>query len=214
MKLLLTSAGFSNASIVGALRKVVKGKIRVAFVPTAANVTNGEKSWLINDLVQCQKLGSVDIVDISAIEKEVWLPRLQKANVIVVGGGNVSHLIGWMIKSGLKNELPMLLKERIYVGISAGSIVASKTIWASSEFLYDQEAENVPEGLGYVSFHIRPHLDSPDFPKVRDENLKEIAKKFHEELYALDDQSAVLCNEGKIEVVSEGKWMKYPKNSP
>jgi hypothetical protein len=30
-------------------------------------------------------------------------------------------------------------------------------------------------------------------------------------LYALDDDSAVIFNEGKIEVVSEGKWIEYPK---
>ena len=49
MKLLLTSAGISNDSLATALKKLVKGPIRIAFIPTAANVSDGEKSWLIKD---------------------------------------------------------------------------------------------------------------------------------------------------------------------
>jgi hypothetical protein len=43
-------------------------------------------------------------------------------------------------------------------------------------------------------------------------NLNEIFKNIKTDLYALDDNSAVIFNEGKIEVVSEGKWIKYSKS--
>ncbi|MBA7632318.1 Peptidase E [subsurface metagenome] len=209
MKLMLTSAGVTNKSLENALKQLVKGKIKMAFIPTAANIEEGDKDWLITDLNNCRKLGEVDIVDISALEKDVWLSRLEKANVIFVGGGNTVYLMVCVLKSGLDKELKELLKTRVYVGISAGSVVLSKTLFASSEFLYDDEDGKEHEGLGYVNFHVRPHLNSKHFPKVRDEFLKELASKIEGTIYALDDSSAVVYDSGKIEIISEGKWIKY-----
>lgn len=209
MKLLLTSAGISNKSIETALRRLVRGEIRIAFIPTAANEEKEDKEWLEEDLGNCKKLGSVDIVDIATLNKKDWLPKLEKANVIFVGGGDTAYLMRWILKSGLAEELPRLLEKRVYVGISAGSIVLSKEIQASSEHLYGDETKNPPKGLGYIDFHIRPHLNSPYFPKITDENLKKLSKKLDGDLYGIDDDSAVIYNEGKIEVISEGKWIKY-----
>ncbi|MFA4819510.1 MAG: Type 1 glutamine amidotransferase-like domain-containing protein [Candidatus Aenigmatarchaeota archaeon] len=211
MKLLLTSAGISNKSLANVLRKMVKGHIKIAFIPTAANMEDGEKSWLINDLSNCKKLGDVDIVDISAMPKHIWLPRLKKANVIVFGGGVTGYLMKCIISSGLRAELPNLLKSRVYVGISAGSIAICKTIQTSSEFFYGDENENSPKGLGFVNFSIRPHLNSPEFPKVRDKNLRRLAEKLDGDLYAIDDDSAVLMDGNKIKVISEGRWKLYKK---
>lgn len=209
MKLLLTSAGITNTSLATELKKLVGGEMKIAFIPTASNVEEGEKDWLIKNYNQCEELGLVDIVDISAIGRSVWLPRLEKANVIFFGGGNTAHLMREIVKAGLDKELPNLLKRRVYVGISAGSVAASKRISASSEFLYGDEHESDPPGLGYVNFHIRPHLNSPYFPKVTDTNLKEVSKNLDGDLYALDDQSGILCVEGKVTVISKGVWKKY-----
>lgn len=209
MKLLLTSAGITNKTLKNALGGLIKGEMTLAFIPTAANVEEGEKDWLIKNYNQCEELGTVDIVDISAVERKIWLPRLEKSNVIFFGGGNTGHLMREIRKTGLDLELSRLLKTRIYVGISAGSVAASKKISASQEFLYGDEHDDDPPGLGYINFHIRPHLNSPYFPRVNDKSLGEVSKKLEGDLYAIDDNSAVLCIDGKIKVVSEGVWKKY-----
>jgi len=212
---MLTSAGIRNESLSEALRRLVgENLMRIAFIPTAANVEEGDKGWLIDDLVNCKKLGEVDIVDISALEKNVWLLRLKRANVIFVGGGDTAYLMKCIRESGLSEEISDLLKTRVYVGISAGSIVLSKTLQVSSECLfglYGDEVDNPPRGLGLIDFHMRPHLNSEYFPKVVDENLRKVFADFDEDVYALDDESAVVYDNGKIEIVSEGKWEKYPK---
>jgi dipeptidase E len=211
MKLLLTSGGITNKSLARALKQMVNGPIRTAFIPTAANVEDGEKDWLINDLNNFQKMGRVDIVDISAMPKSIWLPRLKKSNVIAVGGGNTTHLMKCINSSGLKKELPSLLKNRVYVGISAGSCVMSNTLQASSEYLYGDESKNPPRGLGLIKFNVRPHLNSSYFPKVNVKNLENVAPKLDGDLYAIDDQTGVLVHGSKITVVSEGKWKKFSK---
>ena len=135
MKLLLTSAGLTNKTITDALVKLL-GKsavgVNLAFIPTAANVESGDKHWLIDDYVNCRKAGFiVDIVDISAVSKEIWLPRLEQAEVLFFGGGKTTHLKYWMEKSGLEAMLPEMLMNRVYAGISAGSCVTGPTIFNS-----------------------------------------------------------------------------------
>lgn len=133
MKLLLTSSGLENQSIIKALLKLAEkpfDQLKVAFIPTASNVEEGDKDWLINDLTKLQELNftSVDIVDISALPKNIWEKRLEEADVFFFEGGNTCHLIYWIKKSGLINLLPEFLKTRVWVGVSAGSMVVTKYI--------------------------------------------------------------------------------------
>lgn len=217
MKLLLTSAGFTNKTIINAFLELAEkpfAELNLAFVPTAANAEGGDKGWLIDDLINLKSLGfkQVDIVDISALPKNLWLPRLEEADVVYVEGGNTFHLMYWIEKSGLKELLPEMLKTKVYVGVSAGSMVACKNLdLSTSERLYDEKPgeDDKDDGLGYVDFLVRPHLNSPYFPKVNLENLEEIAKEIPDTFYAIDDQTAVKVVNGKFDIVSEGVWKKF-----
>ena len=214
MKLLLTSAGLSNATITKALEnllgKSAKG-VKLAFIPTAANVEEGDKSWMIKDLNNLTNAGyEVDIVDISAVSKDTWLPRLQQAEILFLGGGNTFHLMYWVKKSGLQDELPALLTSRVYAGISAGSCIAGPTIYNSVQNLFGEKNElELKDGLGLVNIQIIPHLNSPYFEKIREENIQEASKDLKEPVYALDDNSALVVVDQQIEVVSEGKFVAY-----
>lgn len=214
MKLLLTSAGLTNKSIVDALEKLLdrpaKG-VKLAFIPTAANIEEGDKSWLIEDMNNCVKAGfEVDIVDISALSKSLWLPRLEAAEVLFFGGGNTFHLMYWMKESGLTQVLPQLLQSRIYVGISAGNCITGSTIYNSVQNLFGEKYEiEVKEGLDLVNFQTIPHLNSPYFETISSENLEKASRELKETIYALDDNSAIIVNGNILEVVSEGEWYKY-----
>lgn len=172
-----------------------------------------DKLWLIDDLYNCKKQGfaKIDIVDISAIEKDLWLPRLEEADVLLFGGGNTFHLMYWLEKSGLSKLLLKLLKTRIYAGISAGSVVASHSIKLSdAKKLYYPDSKSYDDhenGLGLVSFHIRPHFNNKSFPLVNKNYLSKIAKDLKEPIYAIDDESDVKINGDKIEIIGEGKYL-------
>lgn len=214
MKLFLTSAGLSNKTLIKAFNELVglsNEKIHIAFIPTAANVEPGDKDWLINDYSNLKKQNYiVDIVDISALPKEIWLPRLEESNVIFVGGGNTFHLMHWFEKSGLKNLLPNLVKTKIYAGISAGSCVIGPTIYNSVQNLFGEKYDlEIKEGMNLLNLQIIPHLNSDYFTKIREENLEIASKNLTEPVYAIDDNSAVVVNGSNIEVVSEGKWRKF-----
>jgi len=179
MKLLLTSAGFSNDSITNALLELTGkpfSELNLAFIPTAANIEAGDKTnWFIRDLIRLRdlKFKSIDIVDISAVPKEMWQSRLQDTDIFYVEGGNTAYLMYWMTKSGLSDMLPEMLKTKIYVGVSAGSMVVCNDLALNmSEELYgevsDERQKN--EGMRLVDFSIIPHLNSPHFPNVSIDN--------------------------------------------
>lgn len=219
MKLLLTSGGLLNQSIINALLDLTGkpfAELNLAFIPTASNVEKGDKKdWLIEDLIICKNLGfkSIDIVDISALSKEMWQPRLEEADVFFVEGGNTSYLMHWMEKSGLKELLPKMLETKVYVGVSAGTMIACKHLDVNqSESLYSEDVlkdyQN-NEGLGWVDFLIRPHLNSPHFPGMTLESLEPLAKELPETFYAIDDESAIKVRDGSVEVISQGQWKKF-----
>ncbi|NTW75501.1 MAG: type 1 glutamine amidotransferase-like domain-containing protein [Candidatus Moranbacteria bacterium] len=216
MKLLLTSAGITNTSIADSLLDLVGkpfSESDLVFVPTAANVEDGDKTWLIDNLAEFRDLGfaKIEIVDISAIHKERWLPKLEEADVIAFGGGNTSYLMDWVIRSGLKDRLRKLLENRVYVGISAGSIIACESIdKKSAESVYGEKiiGYDFDEGLGYFGAVIRPHLGSDGLDMKR---MEALAAQFNETFYAIDDQTAIVSDNGRVEVISEGMWKKFEK---
>jgi dipeptidase E len=221
MRLLLTSDGLSNQSIANALFELVGKKpeeISIAFISTAMNLTEGDKSWFIKDLHNLgkQNFKFIDIVDISTLEKEVWLPRLEKADVLFFSGGNTFYLMHWMKKSGLKDLLPEFLKTKVYASISAGSTSSGRSLIFSSERnkeIFEKhfgEASN--EALNLVDFYIIAHLNSSKFPNRRKELLAEETKKVKEIVYAIDDQSALKVVDGEVEVVSEGEYLVFNKD--
>jgi dipeptidase E len=217
MKLLLTSSGITNKSIENALFELVGKKAEetsIAFIPTASNVESGDKWWVIKDLVNLQKLNfkQIDIVDISALEENIWRPRLEQSDVLFFEGGNTYHLMKWVNKSGLIKILPELLKTRVYVGVSAGSMILSKDLALNiSQTLYEEDLDKTEEmaGLNYVDFYFLPHMNSEYFNKLGKDNVKKSITRMTEKIYAMDDNSALKVADGQVEIISEGEYLEY-----
>jgi dipeptidase E len=216
MKLLLTSGGLTNTSIAKALFELVGKKpedTSLVFVPTASNIVAEDKDWFINDLINLKKQNfkSIYIADISAVPEDVWRPQIEQADVLFFEGGNTYHLMKWMNMSGLTQMLPELLKTKVYVGLSAGSMVTNPDLNVRlSKIIYGEEIEKETlAGLNYVDFYFLPHLNSPDFPERMEETIKEAAKELPRKIYAMDDNSALKVVDGKVEIISEGKYLIF-----
>jgi dipeptidase E len=189
----------------------------VVFIPTASNTEIGDKSWLIEDLAYLKNnFNSVDIADISAVEKKIWQPKFESADILFFEGGNVYHLMQWINKSGLDKSLPLLLKNKVYVGASAGSMITNERL--SLKILHDIYEENMDianeiSGLNYVDFYFLPHLNNPYFKNLKEIFIENSAKGLSEKIYVLDDNSALKIVDGKTDVVSEGKWFTINLNN-
>ncbi len=212
MKLLLTSAGIRNKTIADAILDLVgvpANEVKLVFVPTAANLEKSGKGWLIDDLrhFQEQDYGFIDIVDISAIPEDKWRPRLEKANLICFGGGDEQYLAKMISESGLGATLPELLETRVFMGISAGSMVAGKFMPGEvfkQVYPKEQREKELEPSLDFVDLIVIPHLNSAHFPQSRKEILESI-EDLQTPLYGIDDNSAIKVADGEIEIVGEGE---------
>lgn len=217
MKLLLTSGGLTNESISNALVELVGKKTEdtsLCFIPTASTIETGDKDWLINDLININKQGykSVSIVDICALPENIWRPQMEEADVLFFSGGNNFFLMEWINKSGLKEILLKFLETKVWVGISAGSMVTNPDLSLKiSQTVYGEDFDKTEEidGLNFVDFYTLPHLNSQYFPNVNLENLQKLSEKINKKIYALDDQSALKVVDGKVEIISEGEYLEF-----
>ncbi|HSW66186.1 MAG TPA: Type 1 glutamine amidotransferase-like domain-containing protein [Bacillota bacterium] len=235
MKLLLTSAGLTNPSLVEALRNMLERptkELKIVVIPTAHNVEFGDKSWMIQEdlvlpyQVGWQSFGVVDLAAVYNLDKSLWWPQLEEADVLLVGGGNVFYLSYWMQRCGIYDALPEWLKTKAYIGISAGSQIMGTDLYADVEamekdgiFTDEDYDEMGPSGqsssrtLKLVDFTFRPHLNSKNFQKIRIPYLQEVAKTLKTDMYAVDDDAAVQVIDANISAVGGGEWHHFRPGS-
>lgn len=180
---------------------------KLGFIPTAANVEPRKKDWLINDLLQLWRYGYswIDIVDISAPGVD-WRARLDEVDVVYVSGGETTHLLDQMRKTGFDVWLKENLAHKVYVGGSASAVVVGPTIEAATKLFGDENAPGLSDlsGLSLVDFEIVPHCDMPLFAKA-----EVYAKEAMNPVYAIDDLTAVKVVDGVRTVISKGSWKLY-----
>jgi dipeptidase E len=147
----------------------------------------------------------LELTALPSIPQAAWLPHLEAADVLLVGGGDPLYLAYWMQQSGLANRLPAL-REMVYVGMSAGSMVLAPHIGQEFVNWRPPQAGDSDQTLGLVDFAMFPHLDNPALP----ENTLAAAEKWAAQLtvpgYVMDDATALQVIDGAVAVVSEGAW--------
>lgn len=208
MKLLLTSGGLCTQEIIDSLVELVGKKqadISVAVINEAFAVEKGSKRWVIDELTKLGEIfkGNIDIVDLLALSKEEIANRLKNSDVIYVLGGHTDYLMSVHKKTGFAKILPDLLKDKVYVGSSAGSMVACQRVSTESYWeIYGEENDfDTEEYMNLTDFAIKPHLDSVNFPKSRREILQKVSATFDKTIYGLRDDQAILVKDDDIEFI-------------
>jgi len=104
-------------------------------------------------------------------------------------------------------ELLPSLRETVYVGVSAGSILTAPVF---GETFNDPERPYVIDaGLGLVDFALLPHLDHADHPESTTEKIARMAANVPVPTYGIDDDTALQVVDGTVEVISEGYWKLF-----
>jgi dipeptidase E len=220
MRFLLTSAGIKNTSIHDALVDLLGKPIAESSalcIPTATHAMPGgavmawkfitgreprtpmcELGWM--------SLGVLELTALPSIDEEDWVPMVRETDVLLVNGGDPLYLCYWMRQSGLADLLPSL-RETVYVGLSAGSIVMAPNI--GEDFVRWKPPTGGDKTLGMVDFAMFPHLDHPALPDNSLAEAEKWASGMAVPCYAIDDQTAIRVADGAVEVVSEGHWKLF-----
>ncbi len=201
MKLVLCSEGFHTPNTVQACVELCgkpQDQISFAVINEAYAVEDGSKRWVLDNLNDVAKNfpGELDIVNLLALSLDEVEKRIMQKDAIFVIGGNTDYLMHVFDKTGFSTLLPKLLKTKVYVGSSAGSMVIGERI--SSEAYHELFGEDndfgTKEYLGLVDLAIKPHLDSPHFPNNRPEKLEAVVGHASFPVYALRDDSALVVD--------------------
>jgi dipeptidase E len=220
VKLLLTSAGIKNASIQDALIDLLGKPIaesRALCIPTASYAMQGGagSAWRFitgrePEIPMCElgwkSLGVLELTALPSIDEEHWVPMVREIDVLLVNGGDPLYLSHWMRESGLADLLPSL-RETVYVGLSAGSMVMTPNI--GEDFVSWRPPTGGDRTLGLVPFAIFPHLDHEMLPENTMADAEKWAAGMSAPGYAIDDETAIKVSDGAVEVISEGHWRLF-----
>ena len=153
-----------------------------------------------------KSLGVLELTALPSIKREHWVASVEATDALLVYGGDVVYLCRWMRESGLADLLP-LLRETVYVGVSAGSMVTAPIF---GETYNDPHTPFVVEkGLGLVDFALLPHLDHENHPESSTAKVERMAAEVPVPTYGIDDETAIKVVDGNVEVVSEGHWKLF-----
>ncbi len=218
MKLLLTSGGITNPSILNALVHLLDKPIeecKALCIPTAGYaIPNGiDYAWSFisgqEESHMCdlgwKRVGVLELTALPSIPREIWEPKLRETDVLLVNGGDPLYLNHWMKESGVAELLPSL--NLVYVGLSAGSMIMAPRI--GEIFVNWKQPTKDDTTLGLVDFSIFPHLDHIKLPENTLETADAWATTIQGTSYAIDDATAIIVVDGNVQIVSEGKWKQY-----
>ena len=216
MKLLLTSAGVKNQSIMNALVEMLgkpiaesdaliiptssyghKGGMRRSydFIAGVATTPMTELCW--------KSLGVLELTALPSLPRDHWVPFVEETDIFLVNGGEPMYLYYWIRESGLADLFPSF-DDKVWMGLSAGSLVMAPNV--GTDFVRWEIPGGGDKTLGIVDFAICPHLDHPEMPNNTMKDAEEWASRMSIPCYAIDDETAIRVVDGKVDVISEGHW--------
>ncbi len=214
MKLILASEGFYTEEIVAKCEELV-GKPRNAINITVINegyaVKRDNLRWVLVNLNDVVKNfgGKLELVNLLALDRETIRERITEADVIFVVGGSADYLMTVFNKTGFTKLLPELLKNKVYVGSSAGSMVMGKRLpTAIYEKLYEKKDEyTVKSYMEIVNFSIIAHLDSAKYPNRKVMLMEAVKENTNFTIYGLQDDNAIIINGGSLTTIGSKPYI-------
>lgn len=203
VKLLLTSTGFSNKKFEAVFLKLINKPIRhtkVIFI-TAAAKTQEELKYVKESKKELLELGiKEENIKITDLKKPITANETEDYNVIYICGGNTFDLLA-KIKNAKFDKIihEFINKNKVYIGVSAGSIIAGPDIliagWGSEGDKNNIGLKNLA-GLNIIKETIFPH-----FREKLKEEVIEFKKKTKYEVITLTDNQALLITNNKKEII-------------
>ncbi len=210
MKLVLASSNISQKNILEEVLNLV-GKsakeVSVAILNEASSVEEGDKRWLIEGLDILSKTfgGTIELVNLLALDITQIEKRIEKYDIIFCFGGSTEWLKVVFEKTGFSKLLPKLLKNKVWIGSSAGSMILGRMpTTITQDYIYNVENYyGITDYLKIVNLSILPHVFGEFVPKDSFEKCIEESKKQQYPVYVLSDKSAVIVNDEKVYMVGE-----------
>ena len=201
MKLLLTSAGLTNHRISETLLSLLSKPVKYCSVVVIGYpLTTQEQDYIDEIIISLQQLGFDNIHRID-LKQPTFTEDLSTYDIIYMCGGNTYAILDRLQKTTLDKAIIQAMKndQAIYIGVSAGSIIAGPDIsiagWRSTGDPNIVQLTNLT-GFGFVNFSVFPHANAELLSEV-----EAFQKETHKQVITLTDEQAVLVENTKITLI-------------
>lgn len=201
MRLFLTSTGFESDIVSRYFKSnfLPKDPKDLSFLIISIQDNESDAFYLEKTKSELKKIGVVNI-EIFKLKEGTFIGK-KEYDVVYVCGGNTFDYLDRIRKTGLDKFIidSVRSEKSIYVGVSAGSIIAGPNIEiAGCGSEGDENNVNLKDlkGLGLTNISIFPHFK---------ENLKKEVGDFKEKVdypvIALTDEEAVFVNDSQYQII-------------
>lgn len=203
MKLFLVSMFQNTAHLLKTAEPDLKGK-RVTYIPTASRA---EKLGFFVKIGKwrLKSMGlAVDELEVSTAPYETIKSRLEQNDIIYITGGNTFFLLQELKRTGADKLLVQEIKKgKLYIGESAGAIVAAPDIGYSAEMDCPEKAPDLKgySGLNLVDFYIVPHYKNWEMGRAAESIINTYSEKL--DLKVIGDNQAVLVDQDGVRILGK-----------
>lgn len=197
-KLLLTSNGLANQKIkdkfLSLINKPVQ-QIKIIFIPTASRTAEELKYVAVSK----QELLALGILEQNIktlnLDERVLVDEVFDSDVLYVCGGNTFYLLQRVNAVGFAEVIKKFVAlDKLYVGVSAGSILAGPDIGIAGPFDENDIGLKDFSGLNLTEYVISPHYQSKEA-----EIIRPFQAKFS--VIPLADAQALVVVDGEKEII-------------
>jgi len=199
-KLLLTSTGLANQNITDQFLQIIDkpvSQIKIIFVPTASR-SDEELKYVDESKKELLDLGIFENnIKTLNLDKPVSFQEVEDFDVIYVCGGNTFYLLKKVRETGFDKVIIEFAKtDKLYFGVSAGSILVCPNIDIASPF--DENDVNLTDlaGLNLTDVIVSPHYKDEEKSIIDD-----FKKKSQYQVVPLTDEQALLVIDGETKIV-------------
>ena len=202
MKLLLTSTGLSTPNIRDKFLQglpTILSRLKIIFIPTASRYEE-ELKYVRESKKELLELGISDKnITTFNLDKDISYQELKTFDVIYVCGGNTFYLMQKVRECHFDKLLKHLAKDptaknKLYLGVSAGSILPGPSIEIAVPF-----DENDIKLTDFTGLNLTDVVASPHYVESDEALIKPFIEKY--KVVRLSDVQAFFINESGFRMV-------------
>ena len=201
-KLFLVSSFKDVANKFTDFEKDLSGKT-VTFIPTASKVES-VVFYVSAGRKALEKMGlTIDELEISTATTDDIHAKIKNNDFIYVTGGNTFYLLQELKRTGAdKIIIDEINSGKLYIGESAGAMVASANVEYATEMDSVKKAPNLEslDALGLVDFYTVPHYTNPPFTKSAQKIIDTYSSTLN--LTPISNKDAILVHNNEVKIAS------------
>jgi len=213
MRFVLASSGINVKAVADKVIELV-GKpakdISCAVILEATANSMNDKRWQINGLTELAETigGKISILNLQVLSHDEVKKGLADVDFIYCFGGDTDYLKSIFDKTGFGDLLPELLKTKVWLGNSAGSMVMCNRRIEQDKYTLEKAGKlyGVKDYYAFADCNLYVHTGSDDHPRHKLETAIGESMKVNRPVYALSDDSALVIDGDEHYMIGKDCW--------